>query len=168
MGFILLNSSVVYNGIIWFSFCLWHLATGARCLALTQNSGHDILVIEVHPVSRACASESKCIQLCVYSLAHLRLWLCVLGSHVRSTCRRSFWFWCVESGIKCPMSVLGIWCLAFRFHGPAQLRAHGSEFGALGLESRFCFGSAPGSRFQSHRSVSRILSWLWCLVSVNG
>ena len=32
------------------------------------------------------------------------------------------------------MSVLGIWCLAFRLHGLAKLRAHGSEFGALGLE----------------------------------
>ena len=60
--------------------------------------------------------------------------------------------------MKSPMSVLGIWCLAFRLHGLAQLRAHGSEFGALGLESGFCFGSAPGSRFQSQRSGSRILS----------
>ena len=60
--------------------------------------------------------------------------------------------------MKSPMSVLGIWCLAFRLHGLAKLRAHGSEFGALGLESRFCFGSAPGSRFQSQRSGSRILT----------
>ena len=87
MGFISLNGSVVYNGSIRFSFCPWPLATRAWCLASTPNSDHNVLVIDLHPVSRACASESKCIQLCVCGLAPLRLWLCVLGSHVRSTCR---------------------------------------------------------------------------------
>ena len=71
----------------------------------------------------------------------------------------------MESGIKGPMSVLGIWCLAFRLHGLAKLRAHGSEFGALGLE---CWLFWVRSRVQVSESKVWVQdpefgSGVWCL-----